>query len=281
MEDHIPVKTFDHDIPVTSREQGLYFHIIERDYSLLHTHTYWEFFVILKGAVTHHINDKSYRMDQYDACLLKPSCRHSLKKCTDTVQHLNIVIEESLLKSVACGISDDIFDKLNGFENGINIRLDQAEYEIILHYLSILRSGIATGVSSTKNFPERLLIADILEIIVRKTFLKNSTYPNWLNAIMLYANNSLNMEVGIEQLVRLSNYSYSHLERLFKQHTGQSLNKYLSDVKMKNACDLLVHTQKSILDISLDLGFSSVSHFIKVFKSNYNTTPAKYRKQHG
>lgn len=281
MEDHIPVKTFDHDIPVTSREQGLYFHIIERDYSLLHTHTYWEFFVILKGAVTHHINDKSYRMDQYDACLLKPSCRHSLKKCTDTVQHLNIVIEESLLKSVACGISDDIFDKLNGFENGINIRLDQAEYEIILHYLSILRSGIATGVSSTKNFPERLLIADILEIIVRKTFLKNSTYPNWLNAIMLYANNSLNMEVGIEQLVRLSNYSYSHLERLFKQHTGQSLNKYLSDVKMKNACDLLVHTQKSILDISLDLVFSSVSHFIKVFKSNYNTTPAKYRKQHG
>ena len=47
-----------------------------------------------------------------------------------------------------------------------------------------------------------------------------------------------------------------------------------------NAKNLLIHTDKDILTISLEIGYSSVNSFINQFKAAYNITPGKFRNNY-
>ena len=83
----------------------------------------------------------------------------------------------------------------------------------------------------------------------------------------------------LEKIIQLSGYSHSHLCKIFKQKTGQSLKDYHTQLKVEYAVSLLLNAQLSILDISTALGYSSLSHFIKIFKAHTSLTPVQYRKK--
>ena len=90
--------------------------------------------------------------------------------------------------------------------------------------------------------------------------------------------NKNNFSCTTEELVKRANYSYAHVNRLFKKETGSTLSKYFTLLRLDYAKKLIETTSDSILDISISSGFSSLSHFTKLFDSNYGNTPAKYRK---
>ena len=267
------------DAESSRRTKELAFHEIERDYNVVHNHDYWEFFVILDGSMKHTINGESLEMNQFDACLIKPSDCHALKKSTKTTKHLNIMINCGAMKRIADSYWDELYDKLLSFPRGISISLSSLEYDHIAHYLSIIKSDVS-AIASEKQVPEKFLLSFILENVARKLLLTDNSYPDWLNRVILFMNDSINMAANVDSVVKLSNYSYSHLSRLFHQYIGESLSSYLLGIKLRNASELLIHSSKSVLGISYDLGFSSVSHFIKIFKNKYCVTPAKYRKLH-
>ncbi len=66
---------------------------------------------------------------------------------------------------------------------------------------------------------------------------------------------------------------------LFKKETGQTLNDFIHQVKTEKAKALLADRSKSILQISDYLGYSSPSHFSRVFHAYCGVTPAGYRKR--
>ena len=59
-----------------------------------------------------------------------------------------------------------------------------------------------------------------------------------------------------------------------------SLTDYILREKTEEAKKLLRHTDKPILAVSEYLGFSSQSHFTRVFKKITGLTPGKYRQEH-
>lgn len=65
--------------------------------------------------------------------------------------------------------------------------------------------------------------------------------------------------------------------RLFKKGTGCSFTEYLNFLRVSKSEELLRSTSRSILDISMDVGFSSVSYYNRVFKKVKNCTPTIYR----
>lgn len=71
--------------------------------------------------------------------------------------------------------------------------------------------------------------------------------------------------------------SKSYVSRIFKHETGSSLTEYITIRRIKQACQLLQITQKSIDIISECVGFGSVSYFIQLFKKMIGTTPHQYR----
>ena len=73
--------------------------------------------------------------------------------------------------------------------------------------------------------------------------------------------------------------SRPYLSALFKKENGMTLSDYIATEKINEACRMLEYTDKSILEISTALGFSSQSHFTKVFKKINGTTPKNIRKE--
>lgn len=75
--------------------------------------------------------------------------------------------------------------------------------------------------------------------------------------------------------VQMSNYYFC---RLFKNTLNMGFTDYLNSVRIHHAEEMLSETDKSILEVALENGFSSVSYFNRVFKSAKNCSPSEYRR---
>jgi two-component system response regulator YesN len=66
--------------------------------------------------------------------------------------------------------------------------------------------------------------------------------------------------------------------QLFKKNLGKTFSEYVTDLRMKKACELLKHTELSIDEIAAKVGYMDYYYFNKVFKKQNGITPTKFRK---
>ncbi len=81
----------------------------------------------------------------------------------------------------------------------------------------------------------------------------------------------------LSALSRRLGYSEYHMSRKFREIAGLSLRDYLRRRKLAFALKELRDSQRSILAIALDYGFSTHEAFTRAFKSTYGVTPGEYR----
>ena len=83
---------------------------------------------------------------------------------------------------------------------------------------------------------------------------------------------------SISDIMECFNLSEYTISRLMKDKTNLNFKKYLTEVRLEKAKELLGTSSLSIQDIAVRCGFSSSSYFIRVFKSNTSITPLQYRR---
>ena len=73
-----------------------------------------------------------------------------------------------------------------------------------------------------------------------------------------------------------------YFSRYFRNATGQTFTAYLNTIRMNHACQLLLETDDTVLEIALECGYENVSYFIRLFGNLMHCTPLQYRlsKQH-
>lgn len=86
-------------------------------------------------------------------------------------------------------------------------------------------------------------------------------------------------ETTLADLAQTSGYSERHLQRLFRQHTGQSFSRYRQSRRIERSCELIKHSDLKIGDIAEQVGYRDVDTFVSVFKRCTGLTPNAYRKQ--
>ena len=84
-----------------------------------------------------------------------------------------------------------------------------------------------------------------------------------------------NMSLG--DIARDVESSVFHLARVFKARTGFSLHAYRNQLRLRAALEKLAEPGIDLIDIALDLGFSSHSHFTEIFRRNFGKTPSAVR----
>jgi AraC-like DNA-binding protein len=62
--------------------------------------------------------------------------------------------------------------------------------------------------------------------------------------------------------------------------TGKSYLEYMIDCRLRRACSLLTETDRTILDISLEVGFGNLSNFNRRFRERIGVSPSEYRARH-
>ena len=95
--------------------------------------------------------------------------------------------------------------------------------------------------------------------------------------ILEYINDNYNKNLTLDTVSSEFGLNPSYFSRMFKKAVGIGYTEYLNFVRVCRAEKLLRSTDMSVLDIALEVGFSSVSYFNRVFKKIKNCTPSVYK----
>ena len=84
-----------------------------------------------------------------------------------------------------------------------------------------------------------------------------------------------NTEIGA-----IFGYHPFYISQMLKKKKGITLKQYIIGVRLRMACDLLLHTDKTVIEIADLCAFTDSSYFTKAFKAQYGMTPKAYRNEH-
>lgn len=85
-------------------------------------------------------------------------------------------------------------------------------------------------------------------------------------------------DLNLERLCCETGLSRSHLSTLFKKETGLGYKEYLNEVRISHAITLLETTGMRVQEVSDSIGFSSVEHFSRTFKSRTGAAPSSWTR---
>jgi AraC family cel operon transcriptional repressor len=136
---------------------------------------------------------------------------------------------------------------------------------------------------------DKRLIRSTLRILLVEMYFKylpmirrerKNPLPRWLEKLYEDMKKKEVFVPGVSEMVRLTGKNHSYLCRAFKQHLGTTPTTQINKLRLNYAENLLLNSDLSILDICLETGFESLSHFYRLFERQYAMTPYKYRKKY-
>ncbi len=96
--------------------------------------------------------------------------------------------------------------------------------------------------------------------------------------ILLYIEDNLEKQLSLERIAKEFNYSKFYIARIFKEHTGITLHKYIQGRRLDKAAKKLAETKQPIAEIAFEAGYASQQAFTQAFRCVYICTPQEYRQ---
>lgn len=102
-----------------------------------------------------------------------------------------------------------------------------------------------------------------------------------IHFVKRYVKEHLNQDLSLSQISVVTGYNPTYLSRLFKEQTGETLNRYISRKRMEYIAQLMRDPQISMQQIMDAAGFATRSYFNQFVKKETGLTPKQYRMQLG
>ncbi|MBS4462135.1 helix-turn-helix domain-containing protein [Aerococcaceae bacterium zg-B36] len=239
----------------------------------LHYHDYIEVCYVAKGRLLHILGHEPIIINEGSLCII-PKNR----------QHLLAPLEQAVPLVINILIHSDLFHKINQLSQPLTIL--ESDNNLLT---AITLSDISAEVSFQNfitnyiqhNFNNHLsVIASLIQFLSQLQDLNhqtNSFSHSSLTANCLQLIQANPATVTQTYLADTLNFSPSYLSRYIKKATGKTISELISEEKLRLAQNLLTTTSHSITDIAYQVGYSSESHFFRLFKQRYGITPKHYR----
>lgn len=120
-------------------------------------------------------------------------------------------------------------------------------------------------------------ISQIIALIKYKEF-EGSDIELKIRKASFLLNERVYQEVDAVKLASELNMGYSYFRKMFTKYTGLPPVQYHLQLRIRRAEIMLTSTNKTIKEISFELGFESAFYFSRIFKEKKKISPADYRK---
>lgn len=94
-----------------------------------------------------------------------------------------------------------------------------------------------------------------------------------------YIDANYNQDIAIDELASRYAMSPNYFSSVFKKETNTTTINYIKNLRIQKACELLVKTNKNVMEISKDVGYEDSQYFFRVFKGVIGKTPLQYRSE--
>jgi transcriptional regulator GlxA family with amidase domain len=115
------------------------------------------------------------------------------------------------------------------------------------------------------------------EVQCRTPILLPVHFDDRIKAALLCMEQHLDERIGIDEVALSVGLSRRQLERIFHNKTGISPAAAYEQIRLKKALLLIERTSKSLIEIALEVGFASSSHFCRRFRARFGITPNAHR----
>jgi YesN/AraC family two-component response regulator len=100
-----------------------------------------------------------------------------------------------------------------------------------------------------------------------------------MNGIAAYIQERYRDDLTLDKLAEMAGMNKYKFSRIFQERFGQRFTSYLNSIRIRSAAELLRNPDLSITEIAIFVGYKSIVHFERVFRSQYNLSPREYRSK--
>ena len=141
----------------------------------------------------------------------------------------------------------------------------------------IQRCELLYSLNDITNLQYRMIL-DYTERVSRLRINQNNS--KLLIDVANYIYHHISEPIKTEDIANSLYLSRPYLSKKFKEETNENIAEYIIEEKINEAKRLLRYSNKTLTQISSYLGFSSPSHFSRVFKKHTNLSPSEYKNKH-
>jgi AraC-like DNA-binding protein/quercetin dioxygenase-like cupin family protein len=256
-----------------------------------HAHDFVELVFAVSGNADHELAGVTYRLKSGDVFVIEPNVLHSYRGSSDedTIVY-NVLFDPELLRQELNTLLlipefAKFFYLLPFIRNGSSFipfqRLPEGNHAVILHHLETIHSEY-DGMLSGWQLMVKTRFIECLVCLSR--YLDPAALDvhgvsdlDWVDSVRHFIDVHYRESITLAQASHMCGISESTFKAKFKSATGRSLLDYKHDVQIREACKLLRDTDRKIVDIAMEVGFSDVSFFNKLFRKHRGITPKQYR----
>ena len=286
--DGLLVQKFDSALPVQVR---FYSYDRRRDYRTCR-HNYFEIFYLLSGEAIFRLGEQGFTMRAGDLILVNSAQYHNMEVPATA---RNQVVRGVLLYFLpemfrGAGAARDDLEYLEPF-----LQQDEAFPHVVHAETGVPRQvhewmRTIAGELPAQNARSRLAVKTYLKLILvqllnyyaayhgtSQNFERKHQLIQRLDPLFRFLDEHYSDPITLDDAVHVMGMSKSHFIHFMKQVTGMSFVSYLNQFRVSKAQALMLHTDKSLAEISHEVGFCDQSYFGQVFRKLLSVTPRDYR----
>jgi AraC-like DNA-binding protein/mannose-6-phosphate isomerase-like protein (cupin superfamily) len=266
-----------------------------RGNSAEHTHDYMQIWYVMHGCCSHFVNGKSHTLTKGNIFVLPPFVSHEVR-----------VEKGDSVRIIGCEFSAEFINDNIPTDNCTSSLFDFAYLEPFLVSTDAVRPRLQlTGLTQEKvenlmmdmlneyqneeKYYEINIKADLLKLlaIIAREYEKQDInddnhelferYRDAINSAIQFIHENYTRQIYIDEVCKIAMMSQPYFSHLFKQMTGKTFVEYVNNLRIRNACDLLLESSMTISEICFTVGFNDTTYFNKVFKKETGLAPSIYR----
>lgn len=121
------------------------------------------------------------------------------------------------------------------------------------------------------------LCENILSIEHKHTY--QNHHLSSLKDMISFINQNFQEKISLDDIAKAGKVGKTGCCTIFKRYINKTPNEFLTDLRLRKSIELLTSTDKTVLEICYEVGFSSPSYFTETFHKNYACPPSEYRKE--
>ncbi len=234
-------------------------------------HPYWELMYVDIGELTAVVSGEKYQLKQGEMIIYRPNEFHAIHANKKSmVSFLNIAFdlqaEGDVIKRRIYHIDKDVRDLLrimiSESQRQDEYSVDFMEANLKLLLLRLIRGEVAPQENAA--VPSEEFVINRKEIVHR--------------AKQLITQGLSHGDCSVAEIARQLNISTSHLYRIFKEFTGDSVQTFIINERFSLAKEMIALGSMNISQISARLDFCSPTYFSTKFKDRFGMTPREYSR---
>lgn len=236
----------------------------------LHYHDYFEMEIVTNGSGSQILNGEEFKLEKGDVFLIRPLDFHKIHSDGIGFACINVnpanlpkwIITElhSMKKQVVHHLSDEDFNTFIDLTRLLNKDINDKTDDAFLIRSTTISLLFSLFLKQIKN---KILDNDVVSKII----------------YYLQKDYRFTKKVSLDEIANYVGYSKYYTSSIFHKKYGIPIQDFIINLRIEYAKKLILETNYSITEISMESGFSSMSNFYSIFLKMVGCTPLKFKKR--